>query len=90
MIIREDQVVKNRLGCLSLLVVRVTHKRLKTDHFHFAYTVLFWAETKANTQIKFEALLNDAAEAYVPIKRTRITRAVVDGTNFWRFFISIK
>ncbi len=85
MSIRKDQLVKNRLHCTLLLVVWVTHKRFKTDHFQFAYTVPFWAATKANGQTKFEALLNNVVEAYVPIKRTRIKRAVVDGTNFWRF-----
>ncbi len=85
MAIRKDQVVNNRLGCTSLLVARVTHKRFKTDHFHFACTVPFWAATKANSQTKYEALLNDPVESCVPIKRTRITRAAVDGTMFWRF-----
>ncbi len=64
MIIREDQLVKNRLHCTSLLIVWVTHKRFKPDHFQFAYTVPFYATTKANGPTKFKALLNDAVEAY--------------------------
>ncbi len=85
MAIRKDQVVNNRLGCTSLLVARVTHKRFKTDHSHFACTVPFWAAMNANSQTKFEVLLNKPVEACVHMKRTRITRAVVDETKYWRF-----
>ncbi len=69
---RKNLVVNNRLSCTSFRV-------FETDHFNF------WAATKANSQTKFEALLNEPVEACVPVKWTRITRAVVNGTKFWRF-----